>query len=508
MAEKKASDSRAVDSALIGKATSFHTLYRILFPESDRTMFEYSTGLKKTVLTSRQAGRMVAGAVPSVARRLSGVEKGSEVGLFMHSEVKWTAVFWALLMNGYRPVLIGTEDCPERCEGLADVIRDDDGITTDEDGCIPPESSWADGFCLRMGKGPARRYDVEAVRSAVIEAMDMPHGSVPEVRALVAAPLSSKLGLFSLLALQAMGAVAVFPPQGRLRSVSDCARSHDVTHMISYPLELSMMASRMRRRQDGQSGKGDLDKALSAHGPLWKLRYGSLFRKVRNEMTGPSVEVIYTIDDDLNPQLISFFSRLGYTTGYLKDCNGYRPEPVENAMTMAQVRSACLVRPQVGKPVLLVSLESGMSSRRTAAAMELVKKAASGAGAEGLDIAFTTGDLSRGGFRLDRGRLSEELAAGRISLLRPETVPPRKVFSEEEVRSGVARCFANTLDRPVEEITYTGDFFTTFGGESLDYFVLLGNLESMFDIELSSRDGSRLSSVKALTRYILDHQED
>ncbi len=30
----------------------------------------------------------------------------------------------------------------------------------------------------------------------------------------------------------------------------------------------------------------------------------------------------------------------------------------------------------------------------------------------------------------------------------------------------------------------------------------------MFDVELSSDDGSRLSSVKALTRYILDHQED
>ena len=507
MGLKKTSDNCTGTPALVGRADSFHSLFRVLFPDSDKVMAEYSTGLRKTRLTYRQMEKMVLETVPAVARRLASVEKGSAVGLAMHGGVKWITVFWALLMNGYRPVLI----CPE--EGLGDkpaaVITDEDEMV-DGDAAqgLPPESGWADGFYFRTSGEGSCRYDMEAARSAIIRAMDMPLGKTQEVKALIAAPLSSELGLFTLLALQAIGAVAVLPQEGRVRPISDSSRSHDVTHIVSYPLALSMMAARMRRRNDGPFRAGALDKAVSSGGFFGNIRYGSLFKTVRNEMTGLSVEVIYTIDDDLNPALMTFFSRLGYITGCYNDGNGYKPEPVENTPFPAQVRSACLVRPSVGKPVLAVSLESGMSDRRTAAAMDMVRKAVSGAGADGIGMVFTTDDLSHGGYRIDRTRVASDLAAGRIPVIDPDAIPERHVLSEEEVRRGVTRCFANTLDRPEEEITYTGDFFTTFGGESLDYFVLLGNLESMFDIELSSRDGSKLSSVKTLTRYIMDHQED
>lgn len=512
---RKASDMCADAAALVGKVPSFHALFRVLFPESERVMVEYSTGLRKTSLTYRRMGKMVLGAVPSVVQRLASVEKGSEVGLCMHGGVKWTAAFWALLMSGYRPVLICPEEIPSdgvdpaAAMGLAAVITDEDGITFgDGPQTVPPEVEWADGFFFRTPGGVSCRYDMEAARSAVIRAMDMPVGKTEEVKALIAAPLSSELGLFSLLALQAMGAVAVFPQEGRVRSISDPARSHDATHIVSYPLALSAMAGRMRRRKDGAFRSGALDKALASGGLFGNLRYGSLFRNVRTEMTGPSVEVIYTIDDDLNPDVLAFFSRAGYITGCFSDGNGYKPEPVENAVDMLQVRAAALVRPMVGRPVLVVSLESGLSSRKVASVMESVRTTASDAGADGVDIVFTTDDLSYGSCRVDRIRIAADLAAGRISRLEQESVPARRTLTEDDVRCGVTRCFAETLDRPVEEITYTGDFFTTFGGESLDYFVLLNNLETMFDVELSSDDGSRLSSVKALTRYILDHQED
>lgn len=516
MREIKASVS-CTNAAAVGKAVSFHGLFRVLFPESDSVMAVYSTGLKKNALTYRQMVRMVLKTAPSVARRLTDVERGSEVGLCMHDGVRWIAVFWALMMNGYRPVLMCPQDGPASGKGPAVVITGEDIPESDPDSaegipfgnaCIPPESAWADGFFFRTSVEESCRFDIDAARSAVIRAMDMPRGRTYEVKALVFAPLSSPLGLFSLLALQAMGAVAVLVQEGKAGPISDQARSHDVTHIVAYPLALSAMAARMRRRTDGPFGSGALDKALSCGGLFGRLRYGSLFRHVRTEMTGLSVEVIYTIDDDLNPGLLSFFSRIGYITGCFSDGNGYKPQPVENAVSMNRVRSACLVSPQAGKPVLVVSLESGMSGRRTALAMEMVRRAVSEAGADGMEIVFTTDDLSRGGYRLDRARIASDLAAGRISLLDQDVSSECRVLSEEEVRKGVTRCFAKTLDRPVEEISYTGDFFTSFGGESLDYFVLLSELESTFDVVLSSKDGSRLSSVKTLTRYIMDHQED
>ena len=423
MEKRKASGNCANAAVPVGRAVSFHGLFRVLFPESDEVMAVYSTGLKKNTLTYRQALTMILKTVPSVARRLSDLEKGSEVGLCMQDGVRWIAVFWALMMNGYRPVLICPSDGTVAGTGPAVIITGDDISETGRDDCaaIPHESAWADGFFFRTSGEESCRYDIDAARSAVIRAMDMPRGRTDDVKALIAAPLSSPLGLFSLLAIQAMGAVAVLGQEGKAVPISDSARSHDVTHIIAYPYALSSMVARMRRRKEGPFGSGALDKALSSGGLPGKLRYGLLFRHVRTEMTGRSVEVIYSTDDDLNSGVLPFFSRIGYVTGCFSDGSGYRP---------------------------------------------------------------------------DSTRIASDLSSG------------RQVLSEEEVRKGVTRCFAKTLDRRVEEITYTGDFFTSFGGESLDYFVLLSELESAFDVVFTSRDGSRLSSVKTFTRYIMDHQGD
>ncbi|MBR4478058.1 MAG: acyl carrier protein, partial [Spirochaetales bacterium] len=97
---------------------------------------------------------------------------------------------------------------------------------------------------------------------------------------------------------------------------------------------------------------------------------------------------------------------------------------------------------------------------------------------------------------------------GAIKLIDPSGLPARSVMSEAEVRDTVTRCFARVLERSSDEISFTGDFFKSFNGESLDYFVLLGDLENVFDIELSSKEGSRLSSVKDFTRYVLKHMDD
>ena len=154
-----------------------------------------------------------------------------------------------------------------------------------------------------------------------------------------------------------------------------------------------------------------------------------------------------------------------------------------------------------GKPVLVVSVDQGLSPRKTASVVRSVRSVQA-------EAVFTTDDLSYGKHVIDHGRVAEDYKNGSLNLIDPDSLPANAVMSEAEVKDTVTRCFARVLDRSVDEISYTGDFFKTFNGESLDYFVLLGDLETAFDIVLSTKEGSRLSSVKDFTRYILKHMDD
>ena len=351
---------------------------------------------------------------------------------------------------------------------------------------------------------PLSRHSLETLRQGILKAMDMPPARTgSEVRALCLAPADTDLGLFSLLAFSAMGATIVLVPEGKVQAVSETARSHDVTHVVACPLTLSQLMKRLQKKLAREGKLGSLDKALASKGFLGKIFHGSVLRQAATEMTGPSVQVIYTENDGLNPDVIRFFSRLGYDTGVYESSGKAMQDPVETAADVMYVRAAALA----GDGKLVVSLDPGLSPRRTAAAVKQISKAVREK-AKDVSIVYTSSDISIGGCCMDRGKVKADLDSGNLEVIDPDNLPEQGAMTEDEVRSLVTKSFASVLDRPEEEITYGGDFFRTFNGESLDYFVLLGNLESRFDVELSSRDGSRMSSVKDITRCIMKQMED
>ena len=353
-------------------------------------------------------------------------------------------------------------------------------------------------------QGALSRHDLGSLRQGILKAMDMPPAKTDSgIRALCLAPADTDLGLFCLLALSAMEATIVLVPDGKVQAVSETARSHDVTHVIACPLTLSQMMKRLQKKLARAGKLESLDRALSSHGLLGKLFHGSALRQAADEITGPGVQVIYTDNDGLNPDTMRFFSRLGFVTGVYEGLGKTMQDPLETDADIMFVRAAVLT----GDGNLVVSLDPGLSPRRTAAAVRQIGKAV-GEKAKDIRIVYTTSDISIGGFIIDRAKVQADLASGRLEVVDPDNLPEQGTMTEDEVRSIVTKAFASVLDRPEEEITYGGDFFRTFNGESLDYFVLLGNLESRLDVELSSRDGSRMSSVKDITRCIMKQMED
>ena len=358
---------------------------------------------------------------------------------------------------------------------------------------------------IREAVSPALSgQDLNALRQGILKVLDsMPaEGNPGSVRALCLAPADTDLGLFSILALSAMGAVIVLPGEAKMQAVTETARSHEVNCVVACPLTLSQMMKRLRKKYSRNGRLGSLDKAVSSRGLIGRLFHGSELRQAAAEMTGSSVRVIYTCNDGLNHDVIRFFSRLGYQTGCYECADAVSLNPVETAADIMCVRSTVMT----GDGTLAVSLDPGLSARRTAAAVRQIAREV-GKISAGTKIVYTTDDLSYGGFRVDRERVEADLEQGKLEIIDPSVITDQRKMSEDEVRAAVTRCFASVLDRPEEEIAYGGDFFRTFNGESLDYFVLLGNLESQFDVELSSGDGSRIASVKDITRCIMRQTE-
>ena len=414
MKQKKALDCFQNKADLISKATSIEELYGVLFSDKDKLFVEYSTGLKNTKLTGKDAEKKI---------RELAAEKIS-------------------------------------------------------------------------------KSDLNTVKEGIMKALEMPVGRRPDaIKALLLAPPETEFGLYGLLACTAIGATIVLPQDDRIQTVSDTARNHDVTHVIAFPLTLSSLMKRTQKKALKNGKLESLNKALNGSGAFGKLIYGSTLKKTRTEMLGSDSEVIFTCNNGLNSSITSFFSKIGYSLGYFDSGIQSSVNPIEDKLDSMYIRSCAMIENAQGKHVLVVSVDQGLSPRKTASVVRAVRSVQA-------DAVLTTDDLADGGHVIDHGKVAEDYKNGSLNLIDPDSLPTNAVMTEAEVKDTVTRCFARVLDRSVDEVSYTGDFFKTFNGESLDYFVLLGDLETAFDIVLSTKEGSRLSSVKDFTRYILKHMDD
>lgn len=96
---KQIKDLKATDE-------SFSSLFEIMFSVKTNVMFEYNDGNKICSLTYGEVSEKIKIVATNLSDRLSKLEKNSIVGLYMDNKLEWIYVFWAILMSGYRPILL------------------------------------------------------------------------------------------------------------------------------------------------------------------------------------------------------------------------------------------------------------------------------------------------------------------------------------------------------------------------------------------------------------------
>lgn len=110
--------------------------------------------------------------------------------------------------------------------------------------------------------------------------------------------------------------------------------------------------------------------------------------------------------------------------------------------------------------------------------------------------------LRTGEFKLNRRKIAERIDCEQMRTFDPRYIDKHVAELLSELEVEVARCFAQALDKDVNQIGNNDDFFRDLEGTSLDYFALLGAIKARLGIDVIANGETKLSTVKAFADYI------
>ena len=112
-------------------------------------------------------------------------------------------------------------------------------------------------------------------------------------------------------------------------------------------------------------------------------------------------------------------------------------------------------------------------------------------------IIFTHEKLVPGGeIKISRTKIAKRYNAGQIRTFDPRNAIKHIESILTDLEGEIRLCFASALDRDAESIGIKDDFFTDLGGNSMDYFVLLGKLKAELGIDVLQNEAGKLHTVK------------
>lgn len=84
----------------------FEVLFELMFSEGQNTMFEESRGYRVIKTTYAQAKEEILLKARTLKELLSGEKQNAVVGIYMENSLDWIEMFWAVIISGFRPLLM------------------------------------------------------------------------------------------------------------------------------------------------------------------------------------------------------------------------------------------------------------------------------------------------------------------------------------------------------------------------------------------------------------------
>ncbi len=320
------------------------TLFEYMFSESDNVMAEITDGYRIKKVTYGEFKKSVINAAPTLAGQLSGIPKGSIVGLCMSNSMDWIRAFWAILMCGYRPLLMNTSFSDELLDSIlaeysvtavvseakqfsVKTVMANDALAVSE-GSLPDTDFGTE--VLFMSSGTTQNvklcaYTGESFFHQVCDSLRVVR-SCPEIarhykgelKQLVLLPLYHVFGFIAVyLWFGFFSRTFVFLKDMDPYTVQNTVKKHEVTHVFAVPMvwEKVCRAAKRRVRERGEKTYNKFTKALALSQKLGSL--GEPFarralREVREGLFGDSICFLISGGGGIDRETLEFFNGIGY----------------------------------------------------------------------------------------------------------------------------------------------------------------------------------------------------
>lgn len=614
--------------AYASNPTQFSTLFDLMFSERENVIAEVSVGykIKQTTYGEARKNALCLGAWLEGA--LGSYPKNSLIGLDMSNSLGWIECFWAILLAGYKPLLINSRLPHDVLEGvIADynvrAIISDSAIfsgcqTIAADKLVYEQTDReVDSFTLgtevmfmssgTQGEVKLCAYTAERFYYQICDTYyivkDCPQirkGHEGHIKQLALLPFYHVFGFMAVyLWFGFFSRTFVFLKDLSPQTLLNTARRHKVTHVFAVPMVWeTIYASAMREvaaRGEKTAAKVQKGLKIAKSGRLGKLITHRAFGEIREKIFGDSIKFLISGGSSISREAVEFLNAIGYhlANGYgmteigitsvelslcdkkrntlsigkpfrhaeykaengelfvrsstratrilhkgqetvtnfdewFKTCDlahendgswfiegrkddliisrtgeNLNPNIIEGLFRIDGASQLCLFKAGDGVTTLIISCPKAYTKEL---AQKIRSEAEEQVKANRLEnevgrILLTTSSLTdENDFKISRKKVSVRYGKGAYSLLTDESFAEGAV---SEVQITLRKIFADVLQKDEAEIGVDESFFLSLGGNSLDYFTLIGKIKEETGVTIPIEETQKLSTVRSIEEYIL-----
>lgn len=358
---------------------SMETLFSLMFQEKENIMYERSAGYRVESFSYGEVEKRIKARALSLSKLLADTPPGSVIGLSMDNSLSWIECFWAIMLCGYRPLLINLRLSQEPVEGA---IRDCDVQAVVSDGrtysvrtilCDEIEPVEEPFTTCEFGKEiivmtSGTSLHVKLCAYSAEELFYQIKGSYGIIRECdtVKRHYQDRLKLLTFLPFyHVFGLVAVYIwfsffsrtfvelKDMKPDTITGTVRRHHVTHLFAVPLFWETVYTQARKtiRLRGEETERKFEKAMALRDKLGDSALGALFtraafKEVRENLFGDSIQFMITGGSSISKETMRFFNNIGY---HLAD--GYGMSEIGITSLELSKKPSILNEGYIGKPM-------------------------------------------------------------------------------------------------------------------------------------------------------------
>ncbi len=320
----------------------FRTLFRYMFSERDNIMAEFSDGYRITRITYGEFSEQIKQKAAALQKTLT-LPQGSIVGLYMENSLDWIRVFWAILMCGYRPLLLNMRLSDSMLEQVLSehavlaVISDEKRFLvptilakdiTGEQGALEKDDAWGEEVIF-MSSGTTDNiklcaYTAENFYYQVGNSVDIVKNCPQisrhyqgELKILTLLPFYHVFGFIAVyLWFGFFSRTFVFLKDLNPKTIQNTVKKHKVTHIFAVPLVWKLVYKAALR---GIRGKGDKTYQkfkkgikLANSSEVGRKLTHSAMSEIRDNLFGESIQFLISGGGEIATKVLEFYNGIGY----------------------------------------------------------------------------------------------------------------------------------------------------------------------------------------------------